>query len=102
MPLDDDTPKLHRLLLKRCALGDKEGYESLKQMYYDIDPWDRESFLARVINESDKTRKKLKDLELLALEEKEAALADEEDAEHCEEGREDVRAEGARGNDLSP
>ena len=100
----DGTPNLHRLLLKRCALGDKEAFGQLTQMYYDHLPEERGAFLDDVIRESDKTRAKLKKMELLALEDREATLADnEEDAEREEEhGPEGLRTEGSGGDDHPP
>lgn len=81
----DNLPKIHRLLLKRCALGDKDAYGQLQQMYWDQEPWEREGFLKEVIRLSDETREKLKQAELLALEESEAKLADIAEDEDYEE-----------------
>lgn len=85
----DDIPKLHRLFLKRCALRDKEAYTLLVQMYNDLQPWERESFLEEVIRESDKTREKLKQAELAALETQECRHADETDEAEREELRDE-------------
>jgi predicted nucleic acid-binding Zn-ribbon protein len=82
-------------------MRDKEAYSMLTQLYYDTATEERPAFLKKVVEEANKTRKRLKDLELQKLEDEEQALA--QIADHYEEiterEAEDVRRQSAGGDD---
>lgn len=82
-------------MLKRLSLGDKDAEAQLRQLYYDTEPQEREEFMLRVLEESNRCAQKLKEVELQKLEEEEARLADEEEAG----SEENLRGAGFRGDD---
>ena len=96
------TP-VHRRILQAASLGDKEGLSLLTAAYYQTPYDDRAAFLLEVIQVSDRTKAKLKKLELESLEVKEARIANVvEAAEAAQAGkaqREDLRSESSGGDD---
>ncbi len=90
--------RIHRAILKRASLGDKEALQLLTGLYYDTPAEDRAAFLMEALAESDKVQARLKRLELEQLEIKEAQVADVIEAAEAAQ-RDNLRAKGAGGDD---
>ncbi len=104
---------VHKKILKAASLGDKEGLHRLTALYYDTPQDLRPTLLDEIMKESDKTRAKLKELELQKLEEEERRIGQIVDA--AEESRREkagqaagqgeaevIRGEGPGGDDEAP
>jgi len=65
---------VHQKMLKAASLGDKEGLRRLTALYYDTPQDLRPTLLEEIVKESNKTRAKLKELELQKLQEEECRI----------------------------
>ncbi len=71
---------VHQKMLKAASLGDKEGLRRLTALYYDTPQDLRPTLLEEIVKESNKTRAKLKELELQKLQEEECRIGQIVDA----------------------